>query len=86
MEWVDIYEDATGNPDTAKLARRTSYGLFWGKRDDAGIPVIVTTTTLDADGPSQQGFCIYPEACVRGLKVIKRAQKKRGKTNGGNDT
>lgn len=76
VEWVDIYEDATGNPDAAKLAHRTSFGLFWDKRQEDGIDVLVTTTTIDKDGPSQQGYCIYPLACVRAMKVIKRARKR----------
>lgn len=77
VSWVDIYEDATGNPDAAKLARRTSYGLYWDRRQDDGLEVIVTTTTIDTDGPQQQGFCVYPAACVRSLKIIKRAKRKR---------
>lgn len=77
VSWVDIYEDATGNPDAAKLARRTSYGLYWDRRQDDGLDVIVTTTTIDTDGPQQQGFCVYPAACVRTLKIIKRARRKR---------
>jgi hypothetical protein len=77
VSWVDIYEDATGNPDAAKLARRTSYGIFWDRRQEDGIPTIITTTTLDSDGPQQQGFCVYPAACVVSIKVIKRARRAR---------
>ena len=77
VTWVDIYEDATGNPDTAKLARRITYGLFWEERLDGDVPVLVTTTTLDKDGPAQQGYCIYPRACVVSLKVIKRARRRK---------
>jgi hypothetical protein len=74
--WVDIYEDATGDPDKAKLAQRTSYGLFWGRGDSHGLPVIVTTTTID-EAPGQNGFCIYPEAVVRELVVVKKVRRPR---------
>lgn len=75
LDWVDIFEDPTGDPDKATLKRRTSYALFWDRREDAsGLDVIVTTTTIDDDVPAQQGYCIYPAACVVGLKVIKRAR------------
>ena len=75
LDWVDIFEDPTGDPDKATLKRRTSYALFWDRREDgSGLDVIVTTTTIDDDVPAQQGYCIYPAACVVGLKVIKRAR------------
>lgn len=77
ISWVDIQEDVTGNPDEAKLAQRTSYGLFWGRRDESGIPTIITTTTMDEDLAGQNGYCCYPAACVRVLKVIKRARRAR---------
>ena len=77
IEWVDIFEDAGGNPDEAKLYKRISYGLFWTKRQDDGVSVVVTTTTLDEADHSQQGYCIYPEACIRSLKIIKRARRKK---------
>jgi hypothetical protein len=77
VRWVDILEDGSGNPETARLARRTSFGLFWDRRQDAGIDVVVTTTTLDADGPQQAGYCIYPAACVVSMKVVRRARKPR---------
>ena len=78
VDWVDIYEDATGDPRGARLARRTSFALFWAKEIDDGTPVLVTTTTIDHDGADgQQGFCIYPEACVKRLKVVKRARRAR---------
>lgn len=77
VEWVDIYEDATGNPEAATLARRTSFGLYWMEREDHGIPVLVTTTTIDPDGPTQQGYCIYPLSCIRKLTIIKKARRKK---------
>ncbi len=77
VSWVDIYENSAGDPNTAELARRTSFGLFWEEREDRGIPVIVTTTTIDHDADGQSGFCIYPKACVVKLAVIKRARRKK---------
>jgi hypothetical protein len=74
LDWVDIFEDPTGDPTKAALKRRTSYAIFWERRQDNGLDVIVTTTTIDDDAPSQQGYCIYPAACVVALKVIKRAR------------
>jgi hypothetical protein len=77
IDWVDIYEDPVGDPDKASLKRRTSYAVFWDRRaDENGLEVIVTTTTVDDDAATQQGYCIYPAACVVGLKVIKRARRK----------
>jgi hypothetical protein len=76
LDWVDIYEDPTGDPGKAVLKRRTSYAIFWDRRQDpSGLEVIVTTTTLDDDVTAQQGYCIYPAACVMALKVIKRSRK-----------
>ena len=76
VQWVDINEEPVGDPDAAKLARRTSYGLFWCQKEDAGVPVLVTTTTMD-DGPAHQsGYCIYPVSCVVKLKIVKRGRKR----------
>jgi len=80
IDWVDIYEDPIGDPDKAILKRRTSYAVFWDRHPDAsGLDAIVTTTTVDEDVAAQQGFCIYPAACVVGLRVIKRARRTRNK-------
>ena len=77
VAWVDIYEDPTGNPDGAKLLRRTSYAVFWDRVSDGVVPCIVTTSTVDPRGPENQGYCIYPAACVLSLKVIKPARRSR---------
>lgn len=71
VEWVDIHENVTGNPAEAKLARRVSYGIFLTQRRDEGIPVIVTTTTVDQHADHDSGWCIYPRACVRKIEVIR---------------
>lgn len=83
VHWVDISDDATGNPEAAKLSYRTSYGLFWDQRIelDAGMEVLVTTTTLDPDGPEQQGYCIYPAACVRKITIVRRARRRKTATS-----
>lgn len=80
ISWLDICEDVVGDPDEAKLSRRTSYALFWERRkDEHGVEVLVTTTTMDDDLSGQNGYCIYPALCVTRMKVIKRARKPRAK-------
>ncbi len=73
--WLDIQEDVTGDPDAASLARRTSYGLFWDRRENNGVPAVITTTTLDEDLAGQNGYCIYPQAVIVGFKIIKRGRR-----------
>lgn len=75
--WVDIAEDSTGDPDKATLARRTSYGLFWARGESSGLPVIVTTTTLDDDVQGQSGYCIYPVAVIVELEIVKKVRRPR---------
>jgi hypothetical protein len=75
VEWVDIAEDPVGSPSTAQLARRTSYGLFWGLQDSHGFSCLVTTTTVDHDVQDQNGYVIYPLGCIRDVSVIKRARR-----------
>jgi hypothetical protein len=77
IEWADIYEDATGNPDTARLSKRVSYGLFWHRAVDRGLPVFITTTTLDDDVSAQSGYCIYPEAVITKVHVVRRVRRPR---------
>lgn len=79
IKWLDIAEDPVGNPDRAKLPRRSSYALFWEERLDGDIPVLVTTNTLDSDTPDQQGYCIYPRSVVVGIEVIRRKGKRKRK-------
>lgn len=83
--WVDIYEDTTGDPNRANLAQRTSYGLFWSRGESFGLPVIVTTTTLDEAVAGQgqcNGYCIYPEAVVRELRIVKKVRRPRQVVDG----
>lgn len=77
VEWVDIAEDPLGNPALASLARRTSYGLFWGFQESHGVHCLVTTTTVDHDVSGQNGYVIYPVGCVRSVEVIKRTRRPR---------
>lgn len=77
VDWLDICEDPVGNPADARLARRSSYGIFWERRIDEDVPVLITTTTLDETGPEMQGYCIYPEACVSRVRIIKKKRRKR---------
>ncbi len=77
VDWLDIYENATGNPDEAKLSRRSTFGLYWERRTDDGVRVLVTTTTVDEEGgPYQAGYAIYPMACVLKLTVVKQGAAK----------
>jgi hypothetical protein len=77
VEWVDIAEEPSGNPATAQLARRTSYGLFWGLQDSFSLACLVTTTTVDHDVQGQNGYTIYPLGCVADVQIIKRSRRPR---------
>lgn len=78
IDWADVYENPTGDPNSAVLAKRHSIGYFWGKGEDRGIPVIITTTTIDEiDG--SQGYCIYPVVLILQIREIKRKRRKRMK-------
>lgn len=78
VEWVDIKENPVGNPKEASLPLRTSFGLFWGSTFSRGVECMVTTTTLDEEGEEgQQGYCIYPRACIIGLRIIKKKRRKK---------
>jgi len=76
IHWIDIQESPAGDPAEAYLAQRKSLGVFWEYKDESGVPVLVTTTTVDADGETgQTGWCIYPTACVQSIRTIRRARK-----------
>lgn len=79
VHWLDIYEDVQGDPTKATLYKRISVGFFWEEKEDNGIPVIVTTTTIDKDS-ADSGYVIYPRCCVTQIKVIRR--KRRSKKDG----
>jgi hypothetical protein len=72
VDWLDIREDPSGDPETAELARRTTFGLFWARRTDSGVRVLVTTTTVDEDHDLQSGYCIYPMSCVVKIRMVRR--------------
>lgn len=74
VSWCDIQEDSVGDPSKALVARRKSVGLWWEQREEPdGTGVIVTTTTKDADGTSNQiGYCIYPVGCVTSVRILRR--------------
>ena len=74
VTWADICEDNAGDPNSAKCLERVSYGLFWTQEVKNGLECLVTTTTIDPDGPHQSGWCCYPIGVVRGIQVIKRAK------------
>jgi hypothetical protein len=72
VTWVDILESANENTDSAKPMERCSYGLFWAQEIRGPVECLITTTTIDKDGPQQQGYCVYPIGCVIKTEVIKR--------------
>jgi hypothetical protein len=74
VSWQDILEDPIGNPDAAKPCERISYGLFWARETRGAGECLITTTTLDMDNPSQQGYCVYPMGCILKIEVVKRAK------------
>jgi hypothetical protein len=73
--WLDITENPVGDPDEAAMSRRVSYGLLWDQRKEGKLEVLVTTTTRDAFGSHQSGWCIYPMGCIESVKILKRARK-----------
>ncbi len=80
IQWVDVNEDVTGDPNKPALAHRTSFGLFWNHTSDSGIPCLVTTTTIDgAAQDGQNGWCIYPVSCIKKMKVVRRSHKPRAR-------
>lgn len=86
MEWVDVIENPVGDPEKAELAKRVSYGLYWGTRTSRGIECLVTTTTIDEGEDSGQcGYCIYPKGWVLSVQVVKRARRARGRKKDGGD-
>lgn len=72
ITWLDCTEESTGNPETGKCIERVSYGLFWAQEPRGGHETLVTTTTIDPDGPHQSGWCAYPIGMVLKTEVIKR--------------
>lgn len=75
VDWVDICEDVTGDPDKAAFSRRTSYGIFWGAISSHGVPGIATTTTLDDEDLKENGYCAYPLGCILGITIIKKGPR-----------
>jgi hypothetical protein len=74
--WIDTYEDPTGCPEDARLAKRESVGLYWGEVVDAdGNEIVVTTTTEDKDA-EMSGWCAYPKVNVYKIEIIKRGKKR----------
>jgi hypothetical protein len=74
VTWLDATEDSVGNPDLLKCIERVSYGLFWAQEQRGGHEVLVTTTTIDPDGPHQSGGCAYPIGMILKTEVVKRAK------------
>lgn len=78
VKWMDITEDPVGNPDKPVPSHRHSIGLFWGRGVSGGLPVLVTTTTLEMDEAiDSSGYCAYPEGAIVEVRMIKRKRRPR---------
>ena len=73
VEWLDITESATDDPDRALPHRRKTIGFYWDRQQHHGKSALVTTTTLDDEHTAQNGYCVYPEGCILKVSVIRRA-------------
>lgn len=80
VHWSDVSEDPVGDVKKASVVERISFGIFWEVKEQNGITLLVTTTTLDKADMGQSGYCAYPLGMVREIKLIRRG--KRGKKNG----
>jgi hypothetical protein len=78
VHWLDIIEDSTADPRKAELTRRVSIGYYWEEKESCGVPVLVTTTTMEHE-PSQSGYCIYPRSCVLKMSIVRKVRKKRAR-------
>lgn len=85
VHWLDIFEDSVGNPDEAEVAPRISVGYFWERKETKGVRVFVTTTTIDREDTSQNGYCAYPEVVITRIKSIRRKRRPRKKKQEGNE-
>ncbi len=81
VEWEDVYEDPTAPTGEVDVVTRSSFGVFWEQKvsTKTGSPLLITTTTIDPDGPSNQGGVAYPLALVRAIEIIRRPRKRRVK-------
>lgn len=79
VEWADITMDPVGNPDTAALARRVQFLMFWESRPSiGGISALIFHNTHDEEiVGNQQGYTIIPSACVISMTPVKRVRRKR---------
>jgi hypothetical protein len=84
VHWSDICEEPTGDPDEAEVYPRVSVGYFWARKaSKRGMPVLVTTTTIDKDEEtSQSGWCAYPESVITRIKSIRKKRRPRKKKEG----
>jgi len=77
FDWWDATEDPIGNPNNLRPAHRTTYALFWDRKQFNDMEYIVTTATIDKDVPDQQGACAYPLGMISSIKRLKRLKRKR---------
>lgn len=73
--WIDICEDAIGNPDEARCIVRVTLAYFWERRivDYSGLKaeLVITCSTIDEDSHVQQGWTAYPSGAILGMRILK---------------
>ena len=81
VTWVDIQADSVANTNEAYLALRPTFTVFWSQKKcpKTGLACIVTTDTIDPDGPMHQGWTCIPLVVVIRIEVIRRPRKPRAK-------
>lgn len=74
--WLDICEEATGDPRESFVVTRHTLGHVWGvKRDKkSGVYVLTMAFTIDEDGPDQSGWICIPVGVIRGVEVIREVK------------
>ena len=79
VDWCDVLEDSSGDSDTADVMRRGSYAIFWDMKlaRTSGEFILVITSTIDPDGPHNQGYTAIPLSLVTAVEIIRRPKKKR---------
>jgi hypothetical protein len=83
VHWVDIWEEPVGDPDEAEIGPRVSVGYFWERKESRGLPILITTTTIDKEEDTgQSGWCAYPESVITRIKSIRKKRRPRKKQEG----
>jgi 5-methylcytosine-specific restriction endonuclease McrA len=78
--WADVLEDPTGPVEEAKVATRTTYGVFCHrKRGMGGAPpyLVVSNTLDDPETGNQSGWTAFPEGMLLSVKFVRGRSNKR---------